>query len=237
MSLSGVTTFGQWAQDIVKKAMVKCQRLAIGDDPAPEEMDHGLEVLDMVQQSLQDEKTFLWARERTTQATVASDYDYSLAADTLDVLPLETSISVGGVYRKLKYVTLEKFWELHGADTNEAAPAYYAVDRSRAAANGDHVFSGLLTLLVHPIPDDAYTISYTRVRRLQTLELAINDVDAPARWSLTLVKLLAAELAEDYGLSLQEQAKLAGRGMDAKRVSIRGDGQRVPLRFFPRMRY
>jgi len=237
MSFSGSTDFGQYCSDIVTKALIKTHRVALGQDVPGEEMEHGREVLNMIVHELQDEKVFLWSVERTTLALTQGTATYTLANDTLDVLPREISVLRNGTYTQVARITREEYYRKPDRGTSTGKPLQLMVERNRTATIGQHAFTDLLTVTLYPIPENSTDVlHYTRVRRLQDLDASTNDPDAPQRLALTLINLLAAELSPDYGLDVNERADLVARAMGKLSRAKRGDTERTGFRLVPRMR-
>ena len=241
MALSGSTDFSMFAAEVVKRAMVKCGRCALDSDPQPEEAEFFLGTLMALVLSLQDQKTLLWTRERTTQALTPTGGDgsgiiYSLANDTLDIVPGEIQVleSGGTNYIPVRLISQGDYWKKPDRSSSTGIPTQVMIEKNRAYSGTTHAFSGRLSLYVYPKPDATYTLYYTRVRRLADLDSGANDVDAPERWMKVLVDLLAAEISPDCGLNQDERGDLMVRAVQSKTTALRNDRDRAPTKFYPR---
>lgn len=241
MALSGSTDFSLFAADVVKRAMVKCNRCAVDSDPEPEEAEFFLGTLMALVLELQDQKVLLWTRERTTLALTPTGGDgtgiiYSLANDTLDIIPEEIQVLPSGqtTYMPVRMIAPKDYFRKPDRATSTGIPIQVMVEKNRAVSGTPHAFTGRLSLYVYPIPDGTYTLSYTRVRRLADLDSGSNDIDAPERWTKVLVDLLAAEISPDCGLNATERADLMQRATFSRTTALRNDRDRAPTKFYPR---
>jgi len=80
-----------------------------------------------------------------------------------------------------------------------------------------------LVLHLYPVTDVAtYALHYFRVRRLQDFDAAGDTGIIPDRWILPLIYLLAAILAPDYGIPLEERRELERVGGGLLAAAKRG---------------
>lgn len=125
----------------------------------------------------------LWTIEEGTQALTASDGTYTLPANTIDVIDV--------VLRDASNVDipLERIASTQWANINnkltEGRPANYMVQRGVS----DTVIN------LWPVPDQAYTLMYWRLRRIQEAGAISNTADVPFRFIPPLVAGLAYMVA------------------------------------------
>jgi len=89
------------------------------------------------------------------------------------------------------------------------------------------------TVTLYPIPDDGtYMIHYQRIRKLEDFVIGGNDADFPTQWISPLIYRLAAELSEDYSLSLPERNYLNSKaGIALKEIMKDDDGEYIDEEF------
>jgi hypothetical protein len=241
VSLSGTTTFAMVTAQVIEHALRDTGRIPLGGGSIePELYQYALEKLNMLMESLQDEKIFLWAIERATLALVAGTAAYDLADDTIDVLAEDITVlrteDSGGGFTPVKLIARAEYWRKPDRTESAGMPLQVAVEKNRVEEIDDHDQSGLLTMLVYPVPDNSTdVIHYSRARRLGDATSG-SDLDAPGRWMRPLCKLLTADLSPGMGLPVNERQELLASAMRAKETAFRGDTERAPIRFYPRMR-
>lgn len=239
MTISSDSGWGLWTSQIVRRALIKTHRVPV-DQPIPaEELELATDALNNVLDSLQDQKVFLWAVERTTLTVVSGQIVYNLADDTLDVMQDQISyLGTGSTsYVPMRLVSRENYYQQPDRAVTTGSPLQACVERNRTAVVNGHELQGLLTMSLYPVPDNSTdVVHYTRVRALHDFSNATSDADVPRRWALALIGLLAAELAPEYGLDIAERNDLVARARAHEQRAMRGDRESVGLRMIPRMR-
>ena len=89
------------------------------------------------------------------------------------------------------------------SDTNAQPDAFYLDRKKLLADNVLHFF---------PTPNQAYSVVYNKRRPLFDFNAATSNPDMPSEFNMSLIKLLAAELGDEYGTPPQVQSNLENRG-------------------------
>lgn len=183
MATSGTTTFNPDIIEIIEEAYERAgMQLRTGYHLKSARRSIDLLMLEWGNKGLN-----LWTVEEQTQALTASDGDYTLPSDTVDVI--EAVIRTGTGASQADY-TIERISVATWAHTvNKAStgrPLQYWVNRTSPPV-----------LNLWPVPDasQSYTLVYWRLRQMEEAGTATNTLDMPARFLPALISGLAFHLA------------------------------------------
>lgn len=181
MATSGTTTFDLNIDDIVEEAFERCgMRMTSGYQLNSARRSLNLVFLDWANRGLN-----LWTIEQKTKALVQGDASVTLDTDTVNVLSAVIRDTSSGTQTDITIDRISREEYLNVPDkTTQARPAQYYVQR----ANTFQVF-------LYPAADQAYTLVYYRIRRIQDAGDYTNTADVNFRFLPCLVSGLAYYLA------------------------------------------
>lgn len=185
--------------EIVAKAL---KRLG-ATNPSNDEIADGVETLNMKLKEIDAKGKWLWAISNTestiTLSSSTQTYTTGVGAGNISasILELETfSLYIGTQHERCDIITQHQAQRTYLRDDSGKPIAVY-LEKGTTMANNK--------LWVYPTPNGTYTGKYTFRRRLYDFETASDNPDCPQGWELTLVAVLADELAPDFGVSLEER--------------------------------
>ncbi len=124
----------------------------------------------------------LWLIDDETTTLISGTPTKTLTASTIDIIDAEISIaSVDYRMRRIPYIDYMRL----SNKTSTGRPTSYAIDRQIAGP----------IIYLWPTPDQAYTLKYWRLRRIEDTGGATYTPDAPFRFLPALIAGLAHKLA------------------------------------------
>lgn len=206
------------------------------DSPSTSELATGAEILNDVCADLDPQGRWLWTISNTesTFTTVANQRAYSVGVGASNIqnyiLELQTMVIVRGTSRdEIRIIGKNESIESYELETTSGEPYLAHLKVTPDPANQ--------TIILLPTPDAAYTINYTFQRMIYDFDSANDTPDFPRSMRLDLIKILAAELAPEFGATMQDrqalfaEAELAKKMMKAKNKE-RKDATRVCAQYF-----
>lgn len=185
--------------EIVTKAL---KRLG-ATNPSNDEIADAVQTLNMKLKEIDAKGKWLWAISNTestiTLSSSTQTYTTGVGAGNISasILELETfSLYIGTQHERCDIITQSQAQRTYLRDDSGKPIAVYLEKGTTMATN---------KLWVYPTPNGTYTGKYTFRRRLYDFTAAGDNPDCPQGWELTLVAMLADELAPDYGVSTDER--------------------------------
>lgn len=206
--------FSQTRNQIILRALRLCGVTAQGDDPTGDQIAEAATALESLVKWLQSEGTQLWSVEDRTFAVVAGTADYTLATDVLGIEHLVIRDSSNYDYRI--GLVLDDTFNSVSTPTSTGKPEMARLEMRTAGVN---------TLRLWPVPDVAYTAYYSAVRKLADFDTALGTPEMPQRWYDPLVYSLAANLADEYQLPLQDRSYLQGKAKSLRDAASKLDNE------------
>lgn len=187
MTTSGTASFNPEFSEIVEEAFERAGlELRSGFD-----LRTARRSMNFMAQEWQNRGINLWTVDQGSLPLVPGVFQYTLPADTIDVLEHQLRTNAGSSTSQQDYslsrITVSEYAQLSNKLT-EARPLQVYIDRQADAP----------VVYVWPVPDNsqAYTIVYWRMRRIQDVgEGGANTIDVPARFLPCLVAGLAYYIA------------------------------------------
>lgn len=178
MTTSGTTLFELELDDLIEEAASRAGfELRSGYDMQSAVRSMNLLLTDMSNRGLN-----LFTIDSGTVSVVAGDAEYTLPADTVDVI--HHTIKLGQTEYGLERIGVGTYANISNkAQTGRPIQAW--IERLRDAP----------ILHLWPVPDQAYTYTYWRMRHLQDAGLPHNTLDAPKRFWPALTSGLAYYLS------------------------------------------
>ena len=185
MATSGTTNFLPALDDLCEEAFERAGLESFnGYDLATARRSMDFMLLDWASMGLN-----FWTIEQSTQALTASDGDYDLATDTVDILEahIRTGTGTSQVDQALERISFAVYASIPGKNTT-GRPVKYFLKRAQTTP----------TVYLWPIPDSTttYTLVYWRMRRMQEAGAGGSyNQDVPFRFLPALVSGLAYHIA------------------------------------------
>ncbi len=190
MAVSANSDYAPTVDEILRMALQYAGLLPLGREPTAQVLAHARNMMDMFFKSLSSDGPALYELERTTLTTVAGTAEYALAADTIEVnFPLMVAGTGQTSQTQIERMTYTNYQEI--ADKTQAGQPLRAYVEKLA----------LVTVVLWPVPNQVYTISYQRQRLMRNAESG-TTVDRPPRWMRGIAFQMAADMALAASLDL-----------------------------------
>jgi len=198
MTTSGVTTLNLTARDVINWSMRKLNVIAIGQDPAENEVDPIILELNMMLKEWETRGPHLWRQTEGSVTLTANTPAYSLITGS----PLRlsevryryppTADPTSQRDLPMEPMTREQYKTLPVKLTNGSPPTQWMFDPQESAQ----------TLYVWPVPSVVAgdTLVYTYQRRFQVIQNLNNSIDIPEEWLSTVAYNLASRMVMTYGV-------------------------------------
>lgn len=209
MATSGTTIIEMNRDSIIKAAMRKIAALAKGQVPDTEDLANGTEALNNLVMEFQTMGMPLWAETFTTIPMTAGVGTYNIGvgqtvniAFPLKVIEAWTSINTGGSKQILNPMSLYDFNLLPTTSGTVSVPSQYTY----------HPKINFGTLHIWPAPDTTTVSQRTlTIRYASAFQGFVSASDTPyfpQEWNNALIYGLAALLAPEYGVPLNDRGML-----------------------------
>lgn len=163
----------------------------------------------------------LWTIERATMPCVIGQAAYTMPAATVDVL--EVGIVNNGVEVPIVSLGRDEYAAI-AVKTLQGPPSQYWTNRGLP----------LPVVTLYPVPDQAYTLWFNRIRQPQDVSALAQEPEIPALWADAVSAELARRLAVKFAPErLEVLTPDAQRAYQAARAESR---ERTPLTLSLRMR-
>lgn len=170
----------------------------------------------------------LWTVDQGTLALVAGTSNYTLPADTVDLIEQTVRTGSGSTQSDLNISRIDvNSYSSIPNKTTQGRPIQVYIDRQGAAPQ----------INIWPVPDsNDYTFAYWRVRRIEDAGSGAETPDMPFRFLPALVSGLA------YYLAMKDPELRPAAGMlkadyeEQYRLASEEDRQKTPFRAVPKMR-
>jgi len=175
MAVSGSTDFNIDAAEVIQEAYERCGLQEVtGKDLRTAVRSMNLLFAEWANRGLN-----LWTVTLGTQSTTASDNDYSLATNIIDVLEVSLRDS-NNIDQSLTRISRSDYHLLPNK-SSEGKPAQFYFERTTTP-----------TLFLYPTPDlSTYTVRYYFLKRLDDIDLPSDDPNVSFRFLPCLVAGLA----------------------------------------------
>ena len=179
MAVSGSTDFSLDADEVIREAYERCGIQQISG----KDLRTAIRSMNLLMAEWANRGLNLWTVTLGTQSTTASDKDYSLDANVIDILEASVRDSNDDD------VTLSRIsradYEMLPSKDSEGKPSQFYLERTKTP-----------TLYVYPTPDvSTYTIRYYYLKRLDDIDLPTHDPNVPFRFLPCLSAGMAYYLA------------------------------------------
>lgn len=208
--------FSQTRNDIITRALRVIGAVAEGQDPTPQDVKDGAQALESMVKWLQAEELHLWTIEDRTLTIVAGQDVYTSADGLSDDMLIV-------MQARLRESQTAMGWMTALVD----ATVFRAVTEPGKSGRPEMAFVELRAtpkISFWPIPDiNTYTWQYRVVRKLRDFDTALGTPEMPQRWYDPLVYTLAANLADERQLPLDERAYLTAKAKSMREIAARLD--------------
>ena len=192
MAVSGSTDFNLDAAEVIQEAYERCGL----QETSGKDLRTAVRSMNLLMAEWANRGLNLWTVTLGTQSTTASDKDYALNANIVDVLEVsvrdadDTDVTLSRI-RRADY-------EMLPSKDSEGKPSQFYFERTTTP-----------TLYVYPTPDlSTYTIRYYYLKRLDDIDLPTDDPNVPFRFlpclSAGMMPNLKAVYEEEFKRAMDE---------------------------------
>jgi hypothetical protein len=224
-STSGTTSFFLEIADIIDDAMdMLGGEPVLGDEPVSARRSLNLLFID-----LQNRGIPLFAQDAQTLSLVADDKDYTLDADTVDILEGMLRRTDGALVTDLQMhrISMEEYIQLPNKEQS-GRPSQFALDRQKTPV-----------LYVWPVPESGTTdiFYYWRVRKLEDINASFQNPDIIYRYLPALTSGLAYYMGiKRPAIDFQRIQLLKADYEEKLQRAFESDTERVSMKIVPRLR-
>lgn len=214
---------------ITRDQLIRAAFRRIGmDSPSVNEKALGAERLNDVVAELDPEGRWLWAISptETSLTLVVGTRSYAVGSPPTGIAPYIQSLETVVIYRgggtqriPLRIIPYSELLASCELETTSGEPYMVALEVTADPANQKLHFL--------PTPSVADTIKYTFQRMLYDFDAASDAPDFKRSMRLSLIKILASELAPDYGVPSGDRQLLLVEADAAKRKMLSHNAQRT----------
>tara|TARA_R110000868_G_scaffold401034_1_gene676309 strand:- start:521 stop:1192 length:672 start_codon:yes stop_codon:yes gene_type:complete len=179
MAVSGSTDFNIDATEVIQEAYERCGL----QDISGKDLRTAVRSMNLMMAEWANHGLNLWTIQLGTQATTASDLDYSLDTNVIDLLEVVLRDS-NNIDQTLTRISRADYHMLPNKSA-EGRPAQFYLERTVTP-----------TLFLYPAPDlSTYTVRYYYLKRLDDIDAPTDDANVSFRFLPCLVAGLAYYLA------------------------------------------
>lgn len=192
--------------DIFERALYQIGALAEGQTIDDRKFRMCIQNLNIATQELQRFNLFVWNTVPYTLATAASDPSYSIPGNDVVGIDTATYTDPNGARITLRVRPYSDFLRYSTPNITQGisnATSVY-IDTNYATP----------TIYITPTPDNVYSLSLNLVKKLKDWDSASGN-DFPPWWVGTLIAMLSARLAPEFGRSVQDCARFDAMAADA----------------------
>lgn len=179
MAVSGSTDFNLDAAEVIQEAYERCGL----QETSGKDLRTAVRSMNLLMAEWANRGLNLWTVTLGTQSTTASDKDYALNANIVDVLEVsvrdadDTDVTLSRISRA--------DYEMLPSKDSEGKPSQFYFERTTTP-----------TLYVYPTPDlSTYTIRYYYLKRLDDTDVPTDDPNVPFRFLPCLTAGMAYYIA------------------------------------------
>ena len=179
MAVSGSTDFNLDAAEVIQEAYERCGL----QETSGKDLRTAVRSMNLLMAEWANRGLNLWTVTLGTQSTTASDKDYALNANIVDVLEVsvrdadDTDVTLSRISRA--------DYEMLPSKDSEGKPSQFYFERTTTP-----------TLYVYPTPDlSTYTIRYYYLKRLDDIDVPTDDPNVPFRFLPCLTAGMAYYIA------------------------------------------
>lgn len=191
------TTFQLNADGFTKQALQLCGLVPLGRQPKNDMLQDARDMFSTILKTLQARGVTLTQSVRRTLTLTASDSDYTLGTDVIDV-EFPTTLQASGSDEETWVERMSySDWRVISNKTTTGVPTRAFVEK-------------LATCVVHfwDTPNDTYTWNYRAVTLLPDMSAGSTEPGLTQRWMGALVWRLAYWMAHAYNLPMQKRVEL-----------------------------
>lgn len=185
---------------IIRRALRIVGALPLGNSPSADEQSNASEVLNELVKNWQSRDVFLWSIVEKTVVLTPGTATYVVSTDppVIDVDRAFIRDAQNGDVdlRKISYLNYQSIPQ----KDSSGKPTDFVV-----------IPTIIPSFIFYPVPDTALTIHYFGIAKLQDMDNTSDNPNIPTRFIKPLIYGLAADLADDYKLPMQERQMLAGK--------------------------
>lgn len=196
MTISTNYTFSPTCDTILRMALQKAGLLGLGRTPSAGELSHARDHLNLSLKSMSGHGATLVQMERKTLPLVAGTATYALDSDTIEVdMPLAIASSGTTSQTWVMPMVWDTYQKLSNKD-QQGTPTMCYVEKLAT-----------VSLILWPVPDQAFTLSYRRQRLIRDMESG-TTLDLTQRWFKAVTLDMAAEMSWISSITLGDKKEL-----------------------------
>lgn len=225
MTVGATATFELTCAQIIRRAYQVCGLFEASQTPVDDDLSLGRDMLNLELDALQAEGILQRTVQRTTLAVTASDNEYTLPADVIDVAVgpdnvVGTIVPTTGAETRV-YLWGKQDYLTHTDKTSESTPTRVVVEKLAT-----------VNLVFWPIPSDTVTFRYSAIVLPRDTTNTSNTADAERRRQKALIWALAYDLGLAKSIPLDRLREIKGERDRLKAFAKMEDAERVHGQFY-----
>lgn len=231
MSTSGVTTYQLTAEQLINAAYRKTGIMGKGQVADSEELEYGLQALNLIIPALRTRGMQLWKLNTRTLPLVADTQEYTVTQPNKAFKIHEAWILPGTTGSKIPVEQISVFNYNILPTTSSGTPVKIAYTPKNTTG----------TIYIWPKPSttvaSTYTFQYVSLDELEVVTDTSQTLDFPSEWHLALVWAIAAQLAIELNVPIQDRQEIKKNYEEAVILAESGGTEEASIYVQPRMDY
>lgn len=216
MSLSNSTNFSTTRNELIKGALRIAGAIQQGEEPTTTQISEAAEALNMLVKSWQPDGLQLWVTREYTLSLTASTSSYTISTPKLlRVIQAYNHNTSSSVDIPMRVITRDEYNRL-GNKTSTGTPIQLLAIPNRTDT----------TVKVFPVPDSTTASTQQIVMVYQKpfddFDASTDEPEFPSEWFVALKFALAAQLAPEYGMEINERKELLAEAALYKNEAMSG---------------
>jgi hypothetical protein len=203
---------------IIRRALRKVGAISETATPSGEQLNHAVDALNEIVKHWQGSHVYLWSRRVLSVTLATGDKDYSLSTDPavfgVDKAYLRQATNSDYELEKISWFDYQSIVDKDSTGT----PSCYAIDNQPTP-----------TLYVWPVPNSSMNgklLYYLGIAKLKDFDSSSGSGDFPVKWQQALTYALVVDLADDYGVPVNERKHYVQMADKLFREARRGENDR-----------
>lgn len=231
MATSGITTYQLTAEQLINAAYRKTGIMGKGQVADAEELDYGLQALNLLITTLRTRGMQLWKLESVTLPMVVDTQEYTISQPSKAFKIHEAWVLPGSTGTKIPVEQISYFDYNILPTTSSGVPVKISYLPKNTSG----------TIYIWPKPSatvaSTYTFTYVALKELEVVTSVSQTLDFPSEWHMALVWGVAAQLAIELNVPIQDRADIKKNYEEAAMIAESGGTEEAPLYVQPRMDY
>lgn len=211
--------FNLTRNQIINRAYRIASVLADGETMSGQLLNNGIDALNSMVKSWQQDKIFLWTRVEISRLLAIGVTKYDLSAN--DIVSIDKAVLRDSPYDyELELISYKEYLDIPDKSIT-GFPSHIASDNSLGGPN----------IYFWPVPDDNYKAYIHVIKKLSDFDDADGNADFPVRWIEALTFNLAYKFTFEYPLPINDRRLLRDEASVLRLEAMKGNREQTSCEF------